>query len=223
MDIKANELKVLSIDFDYIMYPCINLYNNMCFGDGNPTLIWDIIERERNIEDKLSFDKQYFLFINKLIMSNIINNNDIKFISIENHGDIVDHLLKYENTKFDILNIDHHHDFIYNTSDVSISEVLDFDKYTCGNWGYYLFKKGHLFNDFRWMKTPTSSTYNGPDSDAIKILTKNDWESVLEEHFDIIFLCLSPQWVPYKYKHLYDIIVQNVELIQTARKKGVDI
>ena len=68
MDIK-NEIKVLSIDFNYIMYPCIDLYNDMCFGDGNPTLTWDNIEHIRNIEDKLSFDKQYFLFINKLIMT----------------------------------------------------------------------------------------------------------------------------------------------------------
>ena len=50
---------IVTIDFDYIMSPCIKLYNDMCGGDANPTECWDRIEIERRINNHISYIKLF--------------------------------------------------------------------------------------------------------------------------------------------------------------------
>lgn len=213
-------VKVLSVDFDFIMYPCINLYNDLCSEDENPTVGWDRIEAMINVEDKLTFDKKYYMFIYKLIMQNVAQG--AAFFAINNHQDIVDILHNRMmdvgcDVKFDLLNIDHHHDFMYNADK---QDLLDFDKYNCGNWYAYLYYKGYLDDssgeaEVKWLGTPTSKPYNGPDNDKVKRLTIDvDGEEILKDKFDLIVVCFSPQWTPHKYKYLYDIIVETAGMIQ---------
>lgn len=34
-------MRILSIDFDAIMFPCIRLYNDSCAGQESDTQIWE--------------------------------------------------------------------------------------------------------------------------------------------------------------------------------------
>ena len=66
--------KVLSIDFDIIMYPCIKLYSDFSAGDLNPTEMWDFVNKMREVEDKLSYDNNTYLNILNLVLSQLKNN-----------------------------------------------------------------------------------------------------------------------------------------------------
>lgn len=194
-------LKILSVDFDYIMYPCIKLYNTYVSESENQTFIWERLEQILEIDKYLCYDANALKTITEIILKNI--RKQAKFIPVKNHEEIVDILKKnkdYSSTKFDIVNIDFHHDMYYREED--IAEILDFGKYNCSDWLGYLYFTDKL-KRCQWLKAPNSDFYDGKAE--IEILGKKDLDSI-GNNFDIVFLCLSPQWVPYKYHHLYELL-----------------
>lgn len=214
---------VLSIDFDYIMFPCIKLYNDLSSGGENSTVIWNNIEHFRGVDDKfLSYDPESYITIAKLLKS---LDNDTKKIAISEHQSIVDILIKdensiehdideiYESWKFNLINIDFHHDIIYRPQDRNT--IKNFDKYNCSNWVGYLMLKNKIEN-YTWIKAPNSDLYDHNldgkydikfETESMR-LVENIQEFIDNNKFDYVFLCLSPQWVPYKFKHLYDLLVE---------------
>lgn len=200
--------KILSIDFDYIMYPCIKLYNEKCAGNGNPTEIWNILEHDLEINNFLSYDAKALLSIAKLIKYVKDNFNAI-IIPIQEHQEIVDDLLTkdYNNSTYDLINIDYHHDIFYRKSD--ITQARNFNKYNCSNWVGYLFISDKI-NSYSWIKAPNSDLYTKAIKDIdYTILSRSDIDDYsLFDNIDTVYICFSPQWVPYKYKHLYDMIIE---------------
>lgn len=199
----TNEFKVLSIDFDYIMAPCIKLYNDMSQGDENPSVIWNIIEHERGIEPFLQYDASSLMDIAKIIKSNI--KNGARLVPIKEHQEIVD-WLKANDTHgpIDLTNIDFHHDVFYG-GDLSL--VTEMDQYNCGNWVYYLHTH-NMLSAYTWVKAPQSDMLREDiDFKISKILRKSDLKTI-PFNFNVVFFCLSPQWVPYKFHHLYDLILE---------------
>lgn len=194
-------LKILSIDFDYIMAPCIKLYNDLCTGSENPTVSWKIIEHERNIEPFLNYDAESLLQIAKIIKAN--TKNGAKFINVRDHQDIINFL---PNDKMiDLTNIDFHHDILYNIN--SMIDITDMGKYNCSNWVYYLYAE-KVLNSYTWVKAPQSDLLDpNIDFPNYEILTRTDLGKIKDD-FDMVFFCLSPQWVPYKFHHLYDLITE---------------
>lgn len=197
-------MKVLSIDFDLIMYPCIKLYNNLCRGNENATVLWQEIENQLNVDKFLCYDANVLIKIAKIIKNNVLHG--AKLIPIEEHQQIVAYLPETE--KIELLNIDFHHDILYNPD--NLLEMADFGNYNCGNWVGYLFMQDRL-SKYSWLKAPQSSLYNM----EIKpfdhtILGLKDLDKV-ENNYDYVFFCFSPQWVPYKYRHLYDLILELVK------------
>lgn len=193
-------MKVLSIDFDYIMYPCIKLYNNLCDGKENPTVTWNMIEQERGVEKFLCYDANALMEIAKVIKRNI--KNGAKLIPINDHDEIIQYLENEKN--IELLNIDYHHDIIYHSED--INSLADFGKYDCGNWVGYL-QLNNFLKEYTWLKAPSSNlcTIDLPNF-QYKILGLKDFNSISDD-YDCVFFCLSPQWVPYKYYHLYQLII----------------
>lgn len=115
---------ILTIDFDIIMGPSIDLYNARV-----PFTSWD------NLTDNpyyqiLTTDNIHYLRLTSLLIELIhfIPKEDIHFI--ESHDDIC----KYIVEKSNIINIDHHHDLGYDDS-------IDGKKLTCANWVKYLDNK----------------------------------------------------------------------------------
>lgn len=132
---------------------------------------------------------------------------------------LVDHLKKHDllDLQFDITNIDFHHDIAYHRN--SFVE-MEFDKYSCADWAGYLLTLDKE-NTLTWVKCPGSSPYD----DQIKefqnsISIKRIDEIVdLDDDYDLVYFCLSPQWVPYVYHHLYDLLVT---LVKEAYPESMD-
>lgn len=197
-------MKVLTIDFDFIMSPCIKLYNSHCDGKENDRVNWEIIERELNLDKFLCYDAEFLRKIALLIKRNVSGEHKAKFIPIKEHHELIQ-LLPETTEKIDLLNVDFHHDIGYNWS-ATCAEMSDFDKYTCANWVGYLQLKGKL-ERYRWLKAPKSEMFMG-NIECFNFEVLNHWDiDNVEADFDYVFFCLSPNWVPYKFQHLYDLLV----------------
>lgn len=198
-------MKILSIDFDAIMFPCIRLYNEYCYGNENATTIWRQLEFDRDINQYLSYDANVYKNIGKIIFKNI--KNGAKLIPIQEHQMLVDHLKKYDllDLQFDITNIDYHHDIAYNRN--SFVE-MEFDNYTCADWAGYLMTLNSE-TTLTWVRCPGSSPYNEDIKEFTNTITIKRIDEIvdLDDDYDLIYFCLSPQWVPYVYHHLYDLLI----------------
>ena len=198
-------MKILSIDFDAIMFPCIRLYNEYCYGNENATTIWRQLEFDRDINQYLSYDANVYKNIGKIIFKNI--ENGAKLIPIQEHQMLVDHLKKYDllDLQFDITNIDYHHDIAYNRN--SFVE-MEFDNYTCADWAGYLMTLNPE-TTLTWVRCPGSSPYNEDIKEFTNTITIKRIDEIvdLDDDYDLIYFCLSPQWVPYVYHHLYDLLI----------------
>lgn len=201
-------MNILSIDFDIIMYPYIKLYNDKVNGGENPTKVWDFLSLY-NIEEYIAYDAITYKKIVQLLCK--VKQNNGKIIFIENHEEVISHLKLYENYSdmtFNLTNIDFHHDVFYNTDDIAISKY--FEKYSCANWVGHLAVNNKL-DSLLWVKAPNSesdflSSFNIEEFCNFNIESINSVEqSFMNKKYDYIFICLSPQWVPYKLHHLYDI------------------
>lgn len=193
-------MKVLSIDFDYIMFPCIKLYNNYCAGDENPTVTWNNLESQLDIDKFLCYDAEALIDIASAILRNV--KQGAKFIVIEEHHQLVDALPL--NEKIDLVNIDFHHDILYTSE--CLPDMIDADKYNCSNWVGYLALNDKL-EKYTWIKAANSQEYNNPDLPMEVHIGGKRHIKFLEDDFDYVIFCQSPQWVPYKYQHLFDLIV----------------
>ena len=208
---------ILSIDFDYIMYPCIKLYNDISNGSENPTVVWDNIENIRGVDEKfLSYDPKSYNAIVKLVKLAKERSKDVKLIPITNHSEIVTEIKKeedYNDYSYNIINIDFHHDLLYKVGDRT--KIVNFDKCDCSNWAGYLMIKDKI-EHYTWVKAPNSILYDHhlDGKYDIKFATESNSylynpEAIISDYpFDKIYICLSPQWVPHKYKHLYDLIIE---------------
>lgn len=203
------EKKILSIDFDIIMYPCITLYNGEIDGDDNPIESWRQLEEEYGFEsyNMFTYDTKVLKELAKIITYNRKQNKPIYYIT--EHQQIVDKLKKdkdYDTSQYNIYNIDFHHDLWYNDTD--IIQIVEDDDYHCGCWIGYLYLKKKL-TSLTWLKAPNSDmpeikTYsNDLQFNTLRI---REFEDLYEIDFDEVYFCLSPQWVPQKYKILYDLI-----------------
>ena len=209
-------LNLLSIDFDYIMWPIIKTYNDLCSESENPTIIFDRIKEERGLrEEDLNYDSKTLMNIVQLLK--LYRNTSNQFYAIDDHEKIISEVLsKYnDDTKWNVVNIDFHHDFIYRDSDVE--DITAYNKYNCSNWvGYMAYGLKNLYT-YTWVAAPNSGPdFNiMPDNDDfgkhkfIRHHSINEFINIYDEkpiQFDDIVLCFSPQWVPHKYRHLFDIL-----------------
>lgn len=200
---------ILSIDFNYIMYPCIKLYNSMCVEKENSTVIWKNIESALEIDKFLCYDTDSLRAIAKIIKSNV--ESGAEFIPIQEHNEIIKHLENKldEIDALDVFNIDFYHDIYYHEED--FTNIKYFGACDSHSWvGNLIYneKFGDILKSYRWLKAPNSSIFPGelPERVSFEMLMRKDLNNVANE-FNTVFLCLSPQVVPYKYHHLYDLLV----------------
>lgn len=184
------------------MSPCIKLYNDKSLGDENPTVIWRRLSDEMGIDNFLCYDATTLRNITLLIQRVI--SSGASLIAIEEHHKIIDDLKLTDGEKIDIVNIDFHHDIWYNQN--SLSDIDSFDTYTCADWAGYLIRKGFA-NSYTWYKMPNSDIFMGEVDVPYTVKTSREIPDI-NDKFDAVYFCLSPQWVPYKYHHLYDLIVE---------------
>ena len=191
-------MKVLSIDFDIIMKPSINAYNNLIDGT-NPDM---------NI-NKLAKDYPFFSCMAADLVAYVVLTEYIKTIPkeklvfIQDHREAYDIIIKAANgERVDLINIDHHHDIDY-----SIDGKKDLDKSPDdGDWVGRLYLKD-MINNYSWIRNNNSFMpfpwvqEKFPDVDYLYF----EKEMLSEIKPDLIVICLSPNWVPKMYHPLYDL------------------
>lgn len=186
--------KILSIDLDIIMSPCIQLYNN--YATDN----WDRLCGHFEI---LKFAKPDLVHYRKLIdmivkFTKTLQKENIHFI--KSHEMIVHHIDELNDT-ICLINIDHHHDIAYDKKDVENKvETLN-----CGNWVKYLFERDKI-ESYTWIRNEDSTDY---EDESFKFVPLQMMEINLDslDAPDELFICLSPQWIPPHLRTLYYIIV----------------
>ena len=199
----SNKIKkrILSVDFDIIMYPCIKLYNHLVGGEENATQQWQRLEDMLEIEKHLDYDGKLYVALMGVLRK--LYTKDNLLIVIQEHQEIIDCLKQmpeYDNATYDIVNVDFHHDLGYAPN--TTQQIVDFDEYNCANWLGYLRERG-LTDRLTWVAAPNSER---PQNSEIEIVPISRINALKHEEFDYIFLCNSPQWVPYKYQHLFDAL-----------------
>lgn len=186
-------MKIITIDFDIIMAPSIDLYNNI---SGSP---WEerfkrhpllkLADADYAIYHKLT---QYLLYVVPKM-----NKNNIHFIA--NHQNVLNYLI---NTKepIDIINIDHHHDIIYNGN---------LEELACDNWVAWIDKEYKL-NSYLWIHNENSRFVTNKNVEKVKFdYSKkcfHDYEHETYKQYSIpdkLIICLSGEWVPPQYKPLF--------------------
>lgn len=190
-------MNVVSIDFDIIMEPDINLYNNWVGTDGDNG-VNDLIQ-EYSLLDHLKADLNIYEYLTRFLIKVIkkIDYENIYFI--ENHDTLVRYI---GNSAINLWNIDHHHDITYDEENVSMPVLECY----CGNWIKYLmdYKK---IKQYTWIKNANSiepmehvsKIYNHEE----KILKEYNLDNLIEK-IDRLFICKSPEWIPRHYLPLFD-------------------
>lgn len=183
-------MNVLTIDFDIIMAPSINLYNNMV-----PKEDWD--DLERNPQINLSFaDYQIYQKLTILLSQLITSLNFSQIHFIQDHEQ-VNQVIGTEPIET-LVNIDHHHD---------VSYADEIEKLNCGNWVYYL-KQNNSLQNYIWIHN-TNSTFIPNDKSFAAIIDESynfddyNLDNLTKQNFDKLIICLSPPWVPPRQRALF--------------------
>jgi len=184
--------KYLTIDFDIIMHPCIELYNDYDetadeFLINYPFL--NLLPADLELYEQLT----NFLYSQK--------NKDFYFM--EDHHEFVK--LTQNDGPFELINIDHHHDLGYGDNyrwTIPVKQVND------GNWVHKLWNLNRI-TKYTWIKDDKSQD---PPAQSKKYLTEKHFISNvnLEDYKDCqkIFISHSPIWIPSEYEPLYNIWVE---------------
>lgn len=202
--------RVLSVDWDYFVEA--NSFERFTyFPDGNSEYISPILsdfiwksryDCEKELKD-FKIKKEYNQF-RKLLKS--INPN-IPVIVTESHGDMynyikdLDSIFNIDNLKFDIDNIDFHHD-IYNGKNIL----------NCGNWLRILISELKT-NIVTWIRHEDSDIPEPmPYIDTLHGINHLiDFNYVINKEYDALFLCKSRIWSP---PHLDSRFISIVKLIK---------
>ena len=199
-------MNVLSIDFDWIMEPTIEAYNSLSHGRDafGPAEIWRIIQGKIpgfSPECDLNKFTDLFFFLKEKV--NGIDKDNIKIAF--NHEEIYDFLDK----DFDVslYNIDHHHDMGYPQNDSEENKERALEGLGCGNWVSFL-NKNKKIKQYTWIGNHNSNPpMNIISNDYDNFIFTTDLNALCSVKFDKIFICASWEWVPLKYRNLFDILI----------------
>lgn len=210
---KDNNVKnVLSIDMDYIMAPCINMYNDCAgseeFKNGD---FWTQVNMIRNIDKYLEYEPSKLLAVVDVFTHAIKDVPKNKIMFAEEHDMILELLCREDNIKetFNLYNMDHHHDIYYGPEQKS--EIERFDFACLANWVYYLGKNEKL-HKYYWIKNDNSAPF---DESQISELTFpfdddkafKDPAKLREIKFDYVFCCNSSEYFPAKFEYLFEMLI----------------
>ena len=202
------EINILSIDFDWIMEPSIALYNDLA-ADSVPCD--ETLSRAPGVTIKPDFEK--FRLLNMYINNIVHTIKDTSHVGYATHHeaiiDYIKNIWKLGDKRYNIYNIDHHHDCGYGV--LTMQDIYDM-KLQCGNWVPYCDK----IKDYIWINNKNSIT-NTIIPEVRQRFRKFQFTADINiinyVKFDYLFLCLSPGWVPKEYYPLYQVLEFNIDKI----------
>lgn len=199
---------ILSIDFDWIMAPSIEAYNSL---DGSGVRDWATYKLAAPAAI-LPADLEKYHQLYQLVKSMRNQFERGKVAAAKDHMHIAERAkLWIENADEEvaIYNIDHHHDLGYGAD-----RIPDYGLVDDSNWATYLAQQyPNKLKHYYWLGNPNSLV---PASWVLNIYPDfRKLESIDElndVHFDEIFVCLSPPYVPSEYHNLFYVLEDALDL-----------
>lgn len=184
--------QVVTIDFDIIMAPSIDLYNDR------------VGPHEKNVEEVM----RKFPCLNGMV-ANLdtfrILTHFIKRVNPKNVSFITQHremrkFLEEFTEPIELINIDHHHDIEYTEKDID-----RVDNEHDGNWVKTYFQKEKI-GKYCWIHNVNSTPLTDPFKDKFPHEAFYISEEILETlEPDQLVICLSPEWVPPTFYPLFTL------------------
>lgn len=205
-------MKVLSIDLDFILEPCINLYNADIFLSNEVSLkeIWNNLDKTKQIFKYVEVSKDRIIFLANLIENILTQSPNMKVCWAEDHSAIIPFLSSmYDQSKIDLVNIDHHHDLGYSPEDNLLFHA------GCGNWVKYLIYCDVL-NSYTWIKNENSQVENLTPSmltNPISLINFSTELDISNMQFDAVFITCSRHWFPPSTYEFIDKFYNIIELM----------
>lgn len=201
---------ILTVDFDVIMNPSIQLYNDMA---NTP---WEDRFNRHPLLKNLIIDFNTYSQVTDYLLNvfQMVNKENIHFI--ENHEQIIKYCSIAE--KINLINIDHHHDYAYDKKDLE-QPITDIN---CGNWGKKMVEQNRI-NSYLWISGDNSIivpqeyqkeipnfTYEMIHTTNLKALPKPDK----------VIICLSPPWIP---PYLYPLYYTWMDIANTIHNAHFEV
>ena len=241
MEQTINRRYILSIDIDYILEPFINevelawserpFYVTVEKGLlDRPISIFDrqhqlakLIKKAASISE---FNFKEIMDIYTQALLSIPKKHSDKVYFADNHDTILNHIEQdyhsldkklQQNTKYTIVNVDHHHDIYY--SEAQAREVDLYNLVSPGDWLWYLDKTG-LCDEYHWIGNDNSMLWKDIcGTGAPKALQNGGHYKSLKDFrkayntpkFDLMYVCKSPHWTPDMYFDYFDILKDMAE------------
>lgn len=185
---------IVSIDFDIIMAPSIQLYNNMVAPRK-----WEN-EFMHNHQMALSqADLRHYQNLIQWLLRTLPLMQPTNIHFIEDHEKLINFLPQDDNIV--ITNIDHHHDVAYELH--HFDNPIDENHLTCGNWIKYIADNKNLVR-YHWVNNSNSEPPNKKVENLITSTTDfRDFNFNNLATPNQLIICLSPMWVPPTYRPLF--------------------
>lgn len=183
-------MNILSIDFDIIMAPDIQLYNAYV-GRTN-------INQLSNTHPILSMARADLGIYQRLVdfLMKAVDNVDISNIRVAaSHQDIMNIMMG--ECDITMYSIDHHHDCGYGGK----MDICD-----CANWVAYHANQD-IITQYVWIRNPNSEEIVQRCNFNITQVNFFNCDFNGLPKFDKIFICLSPEWVPEHYHPLFFLML----------------
>ena len=181
--------KILTIDFDIIMNPSIEVFNDYEGTATEYTTRFDFL-------GLMPADLELYQQLTEFLLTQ--QNKKIYFM--EDHHEIVK--LTKGDGPFELVNIDHHHDLGYGDNIRWNAPVREIET---GNWVHKLWELNRV-TKYIWLKDQTSID---PPARANKFITEKHYVYTydLTQLSDVvaIYISHSPEWIPAYYEPLYEI------------------
>lgn len=209
-----NNIKnVLSIDMDFIMGPTIELYNNIIgqepYDQYSPEDFWAKLNEFMNIEQFLTYDEEKLLFLIKIYSKALANVPYGNILFATEHDMILNLLCGSERNadeKYEIYNLDHHHDIYYGVRQKEEAERFSFA--SPANWVYYL-GTNRKIEEYHWLRNKNSAVFPFEEQKDLYFPVNLDTtpEEIEKKRFDYIFVCMSKKYYPPKFQQYFDMLV----------------
>lgn len=211
-------MRVLSIDLDYIMGPTIELYNSLFF-DQNPSTRWrNLYERSDFRDNHIFIDQSNLMFCFNTFLKSIKTCDNVIFGY--DHDSILYGIKDYSN--IELINIDHHDDVFagdyngdyYEFLEKEYQEIIESNKVHEGNWVAWLASKDKI-KSYTWIGNTNSSNKIRNDFNLNIVPNYSNVEkenyTFSNYNFDLIFVCLSPQYIPKNHWHYFSMFLSTYE------------
>lgn len=196
-------MNCLSIDFDIIMKPAIELYNDLT------SATWRVRDLEKEypiLSVVLPPDYSIYQYVTRFVLTMFKKLPQEKVFFIEHHRTAAKLLEGYKDIS--LCNIDHHHDVGYDIKPQRwLAQAND------GDWVKYLMDRKSVIY-YTWVCNDNSYL----PSDDLRPIYVNKFFQLKQvdldqftNNIDMLILCHSPEWIPIQYDKLWQIWIDLAE------------